>query len=79
MNREVYSKQSRQLSATESSLLGQFAKPLTTKATKVHEGNALDQKPSRVCILKMIHYRKLAGGGVVRVVRESKCIENAHE
>ena len=26
--------------------VGQFAKPLTTKDTKVHEGNTLDQKPS---------------------------------
>jgi large subunit ribosomal protein L34 len=26
--------------------VGQFAKPLTTKATRVHEGNARDQKPS---------------------------------
>src|SRR5437660_11369972 len=26
--------------------IGQFAKPLTTKGTKVHEGNAPDRKPS---------------------------------
>jgi hypothetical protein len=27
------------------SVVGQFPKPLTTKGTKVHEGNACDYKP----------------------------------
>jgi len=52
----------------EDGAVGQFAKPLTTKATKVHEGNAWDQRPSWYfvslvvqgfvgCIVKLTQYR----------------------